>query len=45
MKGKTNRQKQLIVTPDMSVRVTQVQQTLSVEIMFVYEMPISLVGL
>ena len=42
MKGKTNRQKQLIVTPDMSVRVTQVQQTLSVDIMFVYRMPILL---
>ena len=40
MKGKTNRQKQLVVTPDMSVRVTQVQQTLSVDIMFVYRMPI-----
>ena len=42
MKGKINRQKQLIVTPDMSVRVTQVQQTLSVDIMFVYRMPILL---
>ena len=42
MKGKPNRQKQLIVTPDMSVRVTQVQQTLSVDIMFVYRMPILL---
>jgi hypothetical protein len=42
MKGKMNRQKQLIVTPDMSVRVTQVQQTLSVDIMFVYRMPILL---
>jgi hypothetical protein len=42
MKGKTNRQKQLIVTPDMSVRVAQVQQTLSVDIMFVYRMPILL---
>jgi hypothetical protein len=42
MKGKMNRQKQLIVTPDMSVRVTQVQQTLSVDIMFVYRMPIFL---
>ena len=42
MKGKTNRQKQLIVTPDLSVRVTQVQQTLAVDIMFVYRMPILL---
>ena len=42
MKGKTNRQKQLIVKPDMGVRVTQVQQTLSVDIMFVYRMPILL---
>ena len=40
MKGKTNRQRQLVVTPDMSVRVTQIQQTLSVDIMFVYRMPI-----
>ncbi len=44
MKEKTNRQKQLIVTPDLSVRVTQIQQTLSVDIMFVYRMPI-LIGL
>ena len=42
MKGKTNRQKQLVVTPDLSVRVTQIQQTLSVDIMFVYRMPILL---
>ena len=42
MKGKTNRQKQLVVTPDLNVRVTQVQQTLSVDIMFVYHMPILL---
>ena len=42
MKGKTNRQKQLIVTPDLSV-MTQVQQTLAVDIiMFVYRMPILL---
>jgi hypothetical protein len=40
MKGKTYRQKQLIVRPDMNVRVTQVQQILSVDIMFVYRMPI-----
>ena len=25
IKGKTNRQKQLVVTPDLSVRVTQIQ--------------------
>ena len=42
MKGKTNRQKQLIVTPDLSVRVTQVQQSLAVDIMFVFGMPILL---
>jgi len=42
MKGKTNRQRQLVVTPDLSVRVTQIQQTLSVDIMFVYRMPILL---
>ena len=42
MKGKTNRKKPLIVTPDLGVRVTQVQQTLSVDIMFVYRMPILL---
>ena len=40
MKGETNRQKQMIVTPDLSVRVTQVQQRLAVDIMFVYRMPI-----
>jgi hypothetical protein len=38
----TSRQKQLVVTPDLSVRVTQTQQTLSVDIMFVYRMPILL---
>ncbi len=42
IEGKNNRQKQLIVTPDLSVRVTQVQQTLAVDIMFVYRMPILL---
>ena len=42
MKGKTNRQRQLVVTPDLSVRVTQIQQTLSVDIMFVFRMPILL---
>jgi hypothetical protein len=42
MKGKTHRKKPLIVTPDLGVRVTQVQQTLSVDIMFVYRMPILL---
>jgi hypothetical protein len=30
MKGKTNRQKQIMVIPDLSVRVTQIQQTPSV---------------
>ena len=30
------------MTPDLSVRVTQVQQTLAVDIMFVYRMPILL---
>ncbi len=43
MKGKTNRQKPLIVTPDLGVRVTKVQQTLSVDIMFVYLTPLALV--
>ena len=42
MKGKINRQKQMVVTPDLSVRVTQIQQTLSIGIMFVYRMPILL---
>ena len=46
MKGKTNRQKQLIVTPDMSVRVTEVQQTYqSTSCSFIYRMPILLQGL
>ena len=42
MKGKTNRQKQLVVIPDLSVRVTQIQETLSVDIMLMYRMPILL---
>ena len=41
--GKTNRQKQMAVTLDLSVRVTQIQQTPSVvDIIFVYRMPILL---